>query len=281
MSNDSAAIERETGKFSPSGIYYDEAGQGETVLFLHGSGPGVSGWSNFSGNFPTFAEKFHTLVPDMPNFGASYDADLDRVYPEVSAEHMIRFMDELGVEKAHLVGNSMGGYVAAQMALDFPDRVGRMALMGPGGLAQSLFSPFTSEGARRLWDFLANPSNATMEGWVDTMVGNRSVITEELIETRTQRALAPGMIDRAKGVFGSLGQHASKHTAPWQRATKLTHETLIIWGRDDRMLPYEQAHFAFRQLPNAELHVFSNCGHWAQIEQKEAFNRIVTEYFQR
>ncbi|NLT31646.1 MAG: alpha/beta fold hydrolase [Propionibacterium sp.] len=281
MTPEPAPIDRETGKFSPAGTYYDEAGSGETVLFLHGSGPGVSGWSNFSGNFDVFAEKFHTLVPDMPGFGRSKWVDLDRIYPEIAAEQMVRFMDEVGVDKAHLVGNSMGGYVAVQMALEFPDRVNRMALMGPGGLAAPLFLPFQSEGSRRLFDFFANPCNETMEGWVDTMVGNRAVVTEELIEARTQRALQPGMIDQAKRIFASMGEHAAKHTAPWKRATEIGHETLIIWGRDDRMLPYEQAHFAFRQLPNAEMTVFSNCGHWAMIEQKEAFERVVIEYFTR
>lgn len=271
----------ETAHTSKAGLHYNMAGSGPAIVMLHGSGPGVTGWSNFSENFPVLAEQFTVVIPDMPGFGRSPLPDLDRVYPEVAAEAIIGLMDELGIDNAHLVGNSMGGYVATMMALEHPDRVNRMALMGPGGLAVNLYSPQPSEGAKALHGFFANPSNEAMAAWVDTMVGNVDVVNPQMIQERTERALQPGVIETTVKIFGSLREHAGKHTPPWARAASLTTPTLLIWGRDDRMLPYEQSVFAFRQLPNAELHVFSNCGHWAQIERKDEFERLVTEYFTR
>ncbi len=265
-------------------LHYNETGAdlpGTPVLFLHGSGPGVSGWSNFSGNFAAFGAARRTIVLDMPGFGGSPALEWDASYPVVAAEAVAALLDELGIEQVDVVGNSMGGNVACEAALATPEKIRRMALMGPGGLAENLFAPNPSEGSRRLFEFLKNPTREGMEAWVDTMVGNREVVSDELIDARMAAALEPGAIERAMGVFGSIFNPKFRTAPLWTRAAGITQPTLLIWGRDDRMLPYEGAHFAFRQLPNAELHVFSNCGHWAMIEQREAFDRLVLEYFTR
>lgn len=263
-------------------LHYNETGTdkpGTPVVLLHGSGPGVNGWSNFYGNFEPFGAQRRTIVLDMPGFGRSPSLDWDAAYPQVAAEAVVAFLDTLGIEQADLVGNSMGGNVACEAALAYPDKIRRMALMGPGGLAENIFAPNPSEGSRRMFEFMKNPTREGMEAWVDTMVGNREVVSDELIDARTERALAPGAIKSAMGIFGSIFQHPVQPL--WQRAAQIKHEILLIWGRDDRMLPYEGAHFAFRQLKNAELHVFSNCGHWAMIEQRDSFNRLVLDYFGR
>lgn len=265
-------------------LHFHEAGvdlPGTPILFLHGSGPGVSGWSNFSGNFATFAAKRRTIILDMPGFGKSPELEWDAAYPRVAAEAVDALLDALGIDQVDLVGNSMGGNVASETALAYPARVRRMALMGPGGLAENLFAPSTSEGSRRLFEFLQKPSREGMVAWVDTMVGNPAVVSDELIDTRLAAALEPGAITRTMKIFGSIFNPEFRGLPLWARAENIKQETLLIWGRDDRMLPYEGAHFAFRHLPNAELHVFSKCGHWAMIEQREAFNRIVLEYFSR
>lgn len=265
-------------------IHLTEAGTehgGVPTLFLHGSGPGVSGLSNFAGNLPVFARTRHAIVIDMPGFGDSAVVDWDDAYPRVAAEAVDALLDELGIETVDVVGNSMGGNVACELALAYPTRVRRMALMGPGGLAENLFAPNPSEGSRRLFEFLQKPSREGMSAWVDTMVGNRAVVSDELIDTRFAAATAPGAIQRTFEIFGTIFNPRFAQSPLWARAENITQPTLLIWGRDDRMLPYEGAHFAFRQLPNAELHVFANCGHWAMIEQKDAFERLVLEYFDR
>lgn len=261
-------------------LHYHEAGDGPALVLLHGSGPGVSGWSNFRGNFPVFAGSFRTVIMDMPGFGRSERPPLDRAYPRVAADHVLRLLDGLGIEKAHLLGNSMGGYVAFEFALAHPERVDRLVGMGPGGLAASILGPDPSEGARRLGEFMMNPSKAAMEAWVDTMVANKAVVDDELIEERLANALAPGALESAMAIFASLGQHPEP-VPLFARVKGIKAPTLITWGRDDRMLPVEQALFGFRQMPNAELHLFSKCGHWAQVERKDDFERLVIEFLTR
>lgn len=261
-------------------LHYHEAGSGPALVLLHGSGPGVSGWSNFRGNFPVFAEHFRTVVMDMPGFGRSDRPVFDRAYPRVAADHVARLLDGLGTEKAHLLGNSMGGYVALEFALAYPERVDRIVGMGPGGLAANVLGPEPSEGARRLGEFMMAPSKEAMEAWVDTMVANKAVVDDELIEERLANAMAPGAMESAIAIFASLGQHPE--TVPlWARMRGVKAPTLITWGRDDRMLPVEGALFGFRQMPNAELHIFSRCGHWAQVERKAEFERLVIDFLTR
>jgi 4,5:9,10-diseco-3-hydroxy-5,9,17-trioxoandrosta-1(10),2-diene-4-oate hydrolase len=261
-------------------IHYHEAGDGTALVLLHGSGPGVSGWSNFRGNFPVFAGEFRTVIMDMPGFGKSERPELDRAYPRVAADGLLRLLDGLGIERAHLLGNSMGAYVGLEFALAYPERVGRMVLMGPGGLAVNILGPDPSEGARRLGDFMMAPSKAAMEAWVDTMVANKAVVDDQLIEERFANAMAPGALESAIAIFSSLGQHPEP-VPLYARLKGIKAPTLITWGRDDRMLPVEGALMGFRQLPNAELHIFSKCGHWAQVERKAEFERLVIEFLTR
>jgi 4,5:9,10-diseco-3-hydroxy-5,9,17-trioxoandrosta-1(10),2-diene-4-oate hydrolase len=261
-------------------LHYHEAGEGPALVLLHGSGPGVSGWSNFRGNFPVFADRFRTVVFDMPGFGRSERPELDRAYPRVAADALLVLLDKLGIERAHLLGNSMGGYVALEFALAYPSRVDRLVLMGPGGLAVNILGPDPSEGGRRLGDFMMAPSREAMVAWVDTMVSNKAVVDDALIDERLANALAPGALESAVAIFMSLGQHPEP-VPLWARLKAIKAPTLVTWGRDDRMLPVEGALLGFRQLPNAELHIFSKCGHWAQVERKSDFERLVIEFLTR
>lgn len=239
-------------------LHYHEAGTGPVLLLLHGSGPGVSGWSNFAGNFPVFAERYRTIILDMPGFGRSPALEWDDVYPRVAAGAVRFFLNELGIDTVDIVGNSMGGNVATEFALAHPARVRRMVLLGPGGLAVNTFAPAVSEGSRRLFEFLANPTRPGMVAWVDTMVGNPAVVSDELIDQRLANALQPGAIANTFAIFQTFSDpRFADRPQLWARASQVQQETLLIWGRDDRMLPYEGALFPFRQLPNAELHVFS------------------------
>ncbi|WP_166868152.1 alpha/beta fold hydrolase [Salinibacterium sp. ZJ70] len=262
---------------------FHEAGSGTPLLMLHGSGPGVSAWSNFQHNLPVLAEHFRVIMPDLPGFGRSDLPHIDEVYPAFAARWMLHLMDALEIESAHVVGNSMGGSIAAELADLAPERVTRLALMGPGGLAVSVFNSDPSEGAKRLFEFLDDPTRERMVAWVECMVADPARITDELIDERMANATAPGAVERAKEIFGSIFNPAlaSRHRPLWTRAAGIQTPTLIIWGREDRMLPYDQAHFAVRQMPDGELHTFARCGHWAQIERKNEFERLVIEFFTR
>jgi 4,5:9,10-diseco-3-hydroxy-5,9,17-trioxoandrosta-1(10),2-diene-4-oate hydrolase len=261
-------------------VHYHEGGQGPVVLMLHGSGPGVSGWSNFGRNMPVFAEHFRTVVMDMPGFGRTPMGELDCVYPQYAAKVAWQFLDALHIERAHILGNSMGGYVGAEMALAEPARAHRLVMMGPGGLSVNLIGPRESEGWLRLMEFLGVPSREGMIAWLNTMVADRAIVTDELIEERMTMAMQDGVIDAAIKIFSSFGQFPNP-SPPWTRASTLANPTLVTWGRDDRMMPLEGGLLGYRQLPNAELHVFANCGHWAQVERKDEFERVVLEFLSR
>jgi 4,5:9,10-diseco-3-hydroxy-5,9,17-trioxoandrosta-1(10),2-diene-4-oate hydrolase len=262
---------------------YHEAGEGEPLFLLHGSGPGVSAWSNFRGNLPVFAERFRTIAPDLPGFGGTDLPTLDGVYPAVAARWIARLMDELGIESAVFLGNSMGGAVAAELAVRSPERVRRMALMGSGGLSMSIFQTEPSEGFKRLFEFLEDPSRERMTAWVRTMVFDQRLVTDELIDERLRNATAEGVLHKTRVIFGSMFDPANqaKNAPLWTRAATVATPTLLLWGRDDRMLPYDQAHFATRWLPDVELHTFARCGHWVQVERKTDFERVALEFLTR
>lgn len=262
---------------------YHEAGDGEPLLLLHGSGPGVTAWSNFRDNLPVFAERFRTIAPDLPGFGGTGLPELDAPYPAVAARWILRLLDELAIESAVFVGNSMGGAVAAELAVRAPGRVRRMALMGSGGLSTGLFQAEPSEGFKRLFEFLEDPTRDRMREWLRTMVFDHGRVTDELIDERLRNATAGDAIQRMKIIFGSMfdPRRQAEHPPLWTRAATVRTPTLLVWGRDDRMLPYDQAHFATRWLPDVELHTFARCGHWVQVERKTDFERVVTEFLTR
>ncbi|MDQ0473950.1 alpha/beta fold hydrolase [Labrys wisconsinensis] len=274
---------RKTAEIDGIPFAYHEAGEGEPLILLHGSGPGVSAWSNFQHNLPVFARSFRTIMPDMPGFGATGLPELNEYYPTLAARWIARLMDHLGIGSACFTGNSMGGAVTAELAALHPDRVRRMCLIGSGGLSVGIFGTDPSEGFLRLFEFLDDPTRDRMIAWVKTMVYDHRTITNELIDERMRNASAEGVIPRLKRIFGSMFDPKMRAGSPplWTRAATIATPTLLLWGRDDRTLPYDQAHFANRWLPEVELHTFSRCGHWVQIERKTEFERITTEFHTR
>jgi 4,5:9,10-diseco-3-hydroxy-5,9,17-trioxoandrosta-1(10),2-diene-4-oate hydrolase len=265
-------------------LHYHEAGEGAPLILLHGAGPGVSAWSNFSGNLASYAKHFHTYLIDQPGFGGSESPEqYDRHYLSWTANTLVGFLDEMGIEKVHLIGNSLGGSVAVRFALDFPDRADRLVLMGPGSaLSMGLFAPRPSEGIRRLLDFAAppGPTREKMEAFLRTLVFDQSLITDELIDERLGAAIEAA----ASGAGLQAMQRANQNHAfaeageLWREASRLKNEVLITWGREDRVQPLDGAFLGFRLLENARLYVFPKCGHWAQIEQREEFERVTIDF---
>jgi 4,5:9,10-diseco-3-hydroxy-5,9,17-trioxoandrosta-1(10),2-diene-4-oate hydrolase len=275
-----------TSRFGEAGelkLHYHEAGSagGTPVVMLHGGGPGVSAWSNFGANLPVFAERFRTLLVDQPGFGRSDKPPVDGHFFTFAADAVVRLMDGLGIERAHLVGNSLGGGTAVRLALRHPGRAGRLALMGPGGLSLNVFSPDPTEGITRLQEFAAppGPSREKLAAFLRTMVFDKSLITEELIEERYQQATDPETL-RAMASMGASFMRAESYEDGmlWREVHRLRQRVLLVWGREDRVNPLDGALIALKQIPRAQLHVFSRCGHWAQLEQFDEFNRLVTTF---
>jgi len=266
--------------------YYDSGGSDSrpVLLFLHGSGPGVTGWRNFRGVLPAFAAHFRCLILEFPGFGVSDDFG---GHPMVTAFGTVApFLDALGVDKVHIVGNSMGGAVGINFATHSPDRIDRLVTIG--GIGTNIFSPSPSEGIRLLQEFVEDPTRQRLVDWLKSMVYNQDLVTDELIDERWQLATDPDTLDAARRMYGkaafgamNAAMAASDGPMPWAVMHKLTAPTLLTWGRDDRVSPPDMALIPMRTIPNAELQIFPNSGHWSMIEAKEAFESTVLAFLSR
>ncbi|BDT86819.1 alpha/beta fold hydrolase [Nocardia cyriacigeorgica] len=265
-------------------LRYHEAGDGPPLLLLHGSGPGVTGWRNFRGNLGVFAEDFRCLILEFPGFGVSDDFG---GHPMVTAlEAVERFVDALGLDRVNIIGNSMGGGVALNYAIAQPNKVGKLVTIG--GIGKNIFSPGPGEGIKLLQEFTENPTRPRLIEWLHSMVYDPALVTEELVEERWTQATDPETLDSARRMYSKAAftamvraMEASDAPPPWAMLHKVKAPTLLTWGRDDRVSPLDMALIPMRTIPRAELHVFPNCGHWAMIEQKEAFESAVRAFLLR
>jgi len=279
-----------TSRFAKAGdvtLHYHEAGEptdvggGLPLVMLHGGGPGASAWSNFGSCLGRFAAQFRTLLVDQPGFGESEKPQVEGHFFTFAADKLAALLDELGLEKVHLVGNSLGGGTAVRFALRYPERVGRMILMGPGGLSLNIFSPDPTEGIKRLYEFGAppGPSREKLEAFVRTMVVDQSLVTDELVEDRFASATAPGAAEAMASMGASFAMPDTYEQGfLWREAYRLRHPVLLTWGREDRVNPLDGALAALKLIPKASLHVFPNCGHWAQIEAADEFFSVSSGY---
>ncbi len=261
-------------------LHYHEAGVGnaQTVVLLHGGGPGASSWSNFAKNIGVLAEHFHVLAVDQPGYGLSDKHAEHEQYNRYSATALLNLFDHLGIERAALVGNSLGGGTAVRFALDNPERAGRLVLMGPGGLSVNLFAPDPTEGVKLLGRFTADPTRENMEKFLRIMVWDQKLITPELVEERFAIASTPESLAAARAMGKSFAGADFELGMMWRDVYKLRQRVLLIWGREDRVNPLDGALVALKQIPRVQLHVFGQCGHWAQLEKFDEFNKLTIDF---
>lgn len=275
-----------TAKAGALALHYHEAGPTDpnapVVVMLHGGGPGASGWSNFGRNLPVFAEHFRILLVDQPCFGRSDKPELDKDYFSYSADAVAALMDELGIAQAHFIGNSLGGGTSVRMALNHPDKVGKLLLMGPGGISINLFAPDPTEGIKRLYEFslAPEPTKDQLRAFLSVMAYDQSIVTEELVEERWASATDPETrLGNARMAAAFANPAWLEDRMLWREAHRITQPVLLTWGREDRVNPLDGALVALKAIPNARLHVFPHCGHWAQTEQADEFNRLAMDFF--
>lgn len=279
---------RRSAQVNGINIDYYEAGTSSAVggglplVMLHGGGPGASSWSNFGTALPGFAEQFRTILIDQPGFGGSDKPEVVGNYYRHAASYVIGLLDQLGIDRVHLLGNSLGGGTAMRLALEYPDRVGRLILMGPGGLSLNLFHADPTEGVKRLMEFNMNPTREALKAFISTMVVNQDLVTDELVEARFADATAPGSREAMISMGMSFyNPDTFEDGMLWREAHRLRKHTLLTWGREDRVNPLDGAMVALKLIPRAQLHVFPNCGHWAQIEAAEEFREVSTQFLSR
>jgi len=254
---------------------YLEAGSGEPVIMLHGSGPGVSALANWQHNIGTLAQRFHVLAPDIVGFGATERPD-DLVYSlRTWTDHIWAFVDAHGIEKTAVVGNSLGGRIALQMATDRPDRITKMVLMGTPGVGMT---PTEGLAALRAYE----PSHDAMRDLLRNYFAvDPTMITDELVAIRYEASIADGAYEAYRAMFFDPRHAGSQLGITESEVRAIATPTLLVHGREDKVVPMQVSVMMLGLLPNADLHVFSACGHWTQIERADEFSALVADYLGR
>lgn len=257
-------------------LHYQEAGAGKPVILLHGSGPGATGWSNFAGNIDALARQFKVYAVDMPGWGQSDACTVDQLNHVDAAK---QFMDALGIDRAAFVGNSMGGHTSMNFAIQHPERITHLITMGPPVPLPSIVRPGDgpSEGLKILIQAYRDPSPELMGRLIEIMVFDKKFATPQLLKARSDAAKA-----RPEHLQNYLDGLAKGAPIPqWLNPMKLSEiavPTLLIHGRDDRVVHYEGTLQLLAQIPNSRAVLLNRCGHWAMIEHPAEFNRLVADF---
>jgi pimeloyl-ACP methyl ester carboxylesterase len=259
------------GALVPAGdieLFCVERGSGQHVVWLHGSGPGASGMSNFGANLGAF-EGFRNLVFDFPRFGRSDKPEIDEPLTFHAADRIYAALQTLGVERAHFVGNSFGGGVAMRLAVEHPDLVDRLVLMAPGGAMPDELKEWPV-GLKTLLDYMAlpEPSRGRLAAFIRIMLADQAFFTDELLDSRFEASLKAHPEVRTPPNYGDMKPDLHRIQSP----------TLILWGREDRTVPPDWAPILLNAIPDAELRVLPNCGHWVMYEKRDRFNTIVGDF---
>lgn len=252
---------------------YHDMGEGVPVLMLHGSGVGVSAYANWHNTLPYFARSFRAVAIDVAGFGYS-DAPEDVTYNlDLWVRHVIDFLDAMGFDKVHLIGNSFGGGLALAVTVRHPERIRRVALMGSVGVRFEMPKGFNA--------------GVGFEGRHDqmrTLLENFTIdpgsITDEMIDLRYNTSVRPGYGDVFKKLFpGPREQKMNALLSPEEDIASIRNNVLLIHGREDRVVPVDTSLRLSSLIPGSELHVFSGCGHWSHRDKADRFNRIVSDFF--
>ncbi|AZM50489.1 2-hydroxy-6-ketonona-2,4-dienedioic acid hydrolase [Streptomyces sp. WAC 06738] len=273
------AMQETTYDIGGTKIYAAETGVGPPLLLLHGGGPGASGVSNYARNIAELAEEYRVIVPDLPGYGRSTKG-IDGSDPFGYLANRIRgLLDELGLDKAHLVGNSYGGAAALRLALDTPGRVDRMVLMGPGGVGTTRALP--TPGLNCLLNYYTGdgPSRRKLERFIrNYLVFNAADVPESAIEERYQASIDPEVIaapplqrPSGRGALRTLWKMDFTRDA---RLSRLPVPTLVLWGAQDKVNRPSGGRMLAERMPNCDLYQVANTGHWVQFERAQLFNRM-------
>ncbi len=251
---------------------YHDVGNGPVVVLVHGSGPGVTAWANWRVTIPALASRFRVIAPDMVGFGYTPAPRGCEYTMGMWVDHLIGLMDALGIDRFSVVGNSFGGALALALAIRHPRRLDRLVLMGAVGLSFPL-----TEGLDAVWGY--TPSVANMRRLLDIFAHDRSLVSDELAELRYKASIRPGVQEAFAAMFPAPRQRWIEAMAsPEQDIRAIPHRTLIIHGREDRVIPPENSRRLFALISDSELHMFGRCGHWTQIEHAGRFNRLVADF---
>lgn len=249
-----------------------DLGSGAPVLLIHGSGPGVTAWANWRLVMPALAESRRVIAPDMAGFGYTERLAGDAYTMDGWVAHAIGVLDALGIERTDLVGNSFGGAIALALAIRHPERVRRLVLMGSVGV------PFEITPALdAVWGY--QPSLEAMRGLLDLFAFDRSLVNDELARLRYEASIRPGFQESFGAMFPAPRQRWVDAMVSREADIRaLPNQTLVIHGREDKVIPLQTSLTLAGWIPRSQLHVFGQCGHWTQIEHARRFARLVGDF---
>ncbi|OVZ55281.1 2-hydroxy-6-oxo-2,4-heptadienoate hydrolase [Pigmentiphaga sp. NML080357] len=260
-------------RLAHSDTNYHDQGQGRPVVLIHGSGPGVTAWANWRLNIGPLSQRARVLAPDMVGFG--YTDAIDAVSYDLNTwvSQVVEFIDALSLGPVDLIGNSFGGAVSLAVAARHPELVRRLVLMGSVGTSFPL-----TPGLDAVWGY--TPSIENMKKLLDIFAYDRSLVSDELAELRYRASMREGVQERFAQMFspGPRQRYIEALTTPEAELRELSHETLVVHGREDQVIPLQNSIRLASILPRAQLHVFPHCGHWTQIEWTATFNALVGDF---
>jgi 2-hydroxy-6-oxonona-2,4-dienedioate hydrolase/4,5:9,10-diseco-3-hydroxy-5,9,17-trioxoandrosta-1(10),2-diene-4-oate hydrolase len=272
----------ETSKFVQAGdvkIHYHEAGSGPALVCIHGGAPGAYGWGNFGRNMDALAENFRTIIVDLPGYGKSDKPEVSGGRYAFYAKTFKDMFAALGIEKANVIGMATGGGAAIMMAIEYPEIIDKLILVSSaGGMSNTQLNP--SEGQKVIQAYYGGdgPSLDKMRRYLEMMMYDRTMITDDIIQERYEASIQPEFMVQAPEGRGSANQQVTEPV--WKDMEKIKADTLVIWGRDNRVQGYDNALFMLARIPNVQLHIFGKTGLWVPFERPHQFNQLVTNFLQ-
>ena len=278
-----AAVERVRAGRYETAYHRAGAGHDRAVLFLHGSGPGVSAMANWRFALPALGDRYDCIAPDLQGFAASeHPADPPQglaQWLELWMEQLVGLLDALELETVNLVGNSMGGAIALHLASHHPGRFERLVFMGPIGPRFAI-----SQGLEDCWGFYRHPDRDLLVRLMRGFVHNPEVLgrdIEAIVAERWDSLMDPVIRRSFESMFpGDLQEQMDALSLPDEAVEQIEHPSLVLHGREDPYIPLDTSLYLERHLPRAQLHVFDRCSHWIQIERRDAFNELLAFFFE-
>lgn len=254
------------------------AGKGEPLLLIHGLGSSIIPWHH---NIEALAQHFRVYAMDLPGHGLSEKPNgTNRYTLDESVQFLHAFCERLQLDQVNLLGRSMGGLLAFAFALRYPERVKKLVVSGSAGIGREVGFPLRILTLPLLGEFLAQPKpKRTRRTWEWLFYDKKLVPADLVREDQAIQALpgnAEALLEIARYGINVWGQ--KKHIVITDSLRELHVPVLVLWGRNDRVIPISHALIATQLIPNARYHIFEDCGHYPQIEKAEEFNRVVLEF---
>jgi len=252
--------------------HFHRGGEGRPVLFIHGSGPGVSAWANWRLTLPYFIENgFEVFAPDVVGFGYTERPENFNYTHRSRINHLINFVKYFDFKELNIVGNSMGGALALALALEIPERIRKVVIMGSVGVK----FPIT-EGLEFIWGY--KPSIENMRKVIWYLSSNPELVGDELVRLRYEASIQPGFQETYEKMFYPPYQKHLDEMDVEDKLGMINVPVLVLHGKLDKVIPWQISVRIFEKLPKAELHIFGDTGHWIMIEKRDEFNELVKNF---